>query len=295
MSTLPPVINYLPLRTPILLNWKRSFSLRFPPQSLGDAVADFRNTRSKSALYHGNFSGTFSLVETILIWAAQAGVQVADPRVREVSRLTIRAAVMTALQPCAQAGTWAIMSDENIGMARALSQMTAEGVPLFNGAAARVAAAITTGLVREHVTAPAARAMREYAIPHPLTAEQKKVFDRPTMMRRVKEAVADIYASSLALFSASAITYPLECVRMRVESQYAVFHTMKYSGTLDCIRTVYATEGVAGFYRGFYSWALIGPVELLWPLFAWATASLLVYSVFEDEADDEETFLLEQK
>ena len=40
-------------------------------------------------------------------------------------------------------------------------------------------------------------------------------------------------------------------------------------------------------YRGFYSWALLAPVEIVWPMMAWAVASLLVHAVFEEEADDD--------
>jgi hypothetical protein len=70
--------------------------------------------------------------------------------------------------------------------------------------------------------------------------------------------------------------------------KYAVFQTMKYSGFLDCVKTVFAEDGVKGFYRGFASFAAVTPVELLWPAFAWSVATVVVYAIFEEDADDED-------
>ncbi len=295
LNALPPVINYFPLRAPILLNWKRSFGLRFPPQSLGDALADFRNARNKQTLYNGDFSGTFYMIENFVVYAGQLGVALSqkeamDPKAKEAANMAVRAAVMTALHPLSHASTWAIVSDERIGLRRALEQMRNEGVPLWNGVGERVMVAMIGGLVRDHVTLPAATELRLRVFGPGLTTAQvlQMPINRPSMMRRVRSSIADIYQSSVSSLSLSALLYPLECVRMRVESQYAVFHKAKYAGVLDCCRKVLAEEGVGGFYRGFYSWALLAPVEIVWPLMAWAVASLVVHAVFEEEADDED-------
>ena len=295
LNSLPPVFNYFPLRAPILLNWKRSFSLRFPPQSLGDALADFRNARNKQTLYNGDFSGTFYMIENFVIFVGQTGVAMAQkspmpPLTKEAANMAVRAAVMTALHPLSHAATWAIMSEERIGLRRALEQMRAEGVPLWNGVGGRVIVALTGAVVRDHVTMPAATRLRLQLFGPALSPRQvlQMPLNRPSMLRRVRSSIADIYAASLSSYSLGALLYPLECVRMRVESQYAVFHAAKYTGFFDCVRVVLKEEGVAGLYRGFYSWALLAPVEIVWPLLAWAVASLVVHAVFEEEADDED-------
>ena len=60
---------------------------------------------------------------------------------------------------------------------------------------------------------------------------------------------------------------------------------------IDCIRKVWSGEGLRGFYRGFHSWFLVAPVEILWPAFAWSVATVLVYAIFEDDPDDESYYL----
>jgi hypothetical protein len=289
------VLNYFPLRAPILLNWKRSFGLRFPPQSMGDALADFRNARSKQGLYNGDFSGTLYMIENFVVYAGQAGVLLSQkapmqPLAKEAANMAVRAAVMTAMHPLSHAATWAIVSDERIGLRRALEQMQSEGVPLWNGVGGRVVAALTGAVVRDHVTLPMATSLRVQVFGPALTTQEvlHMRISRPSMMRRVRSSIADIYTSSLSSLSLGVLLYPLECVRMRVESQYAVFHTAKYSGFLDCIARVMADEGVRGFYRGFWSWAMLAPVEIVWPMMAWAVAALVVHAVFDEEADDED-------
>jgi hypothetical protein len=145
--------------------------------------------------------------------------------------------------------------------------------------------------VREGVTQPMANYICKSVFPHPQTKEQLMRFDRPTMLRRVRDSIASIYNSSIATLSAQCLTYPFESVRLRVESQYAVAklhnNVAPYSGFFNCVKQVYIQEGIAGFYRGFYYWALQIPLAIVWPVCAGAAAALLVHLIFEDETDDE--------
>ena len=50
--------------------------------------------------------------------------------------------------------------------------------------------------------------------------------------------------------SAVRITYPTDLIRRRLQLKGVDSYVPTYHGMMDCIRKIYASEGVKGFYRG---------------------------------------------
>lgn len=63
----------------------------------------------------------------------------------------------------------------------------------------------------------------------------------------VKERLA---CGALAGAVAQTITYPLDVIRRKMQIQGFSEHHPVYGSTMNCLRTVYVTEGISGLYRG---------------------------------------------
>jgi hypothetical protein len=61
-------------------------------------------------------------------------------------------------------------------------------------------------------------------------------------------AVENLFAGAFAGATSVAITYPLDCLRARLAVEEG--KVSRFTGLGDAIRSMYAREGVAGFYRG---------------------------------------------
>ncbi|KAJ3228559.1 Mitochondrial carrier protein ymc2 [Chytriomyces hyalinus] len=58
------------------------------------------------------------------------------------------------------------------------------------------------------------------------------------------------------------VMYPVDAIKSKIQTDSFVASERKYKGILDCVRKVFATDGVMGFYRGFVTTMLrAGPVN----------------------------------
>lgn len=49
---------------------------------------------------------------------------------------------------------------------------------------------------------------------------------------------------------AAAATFPLNQTRTRMQAANTTLHQQSYTGALDCVKTIWATQGIRGFYQG---------------------------------------------
>ena len=287
-GSMPQMLNYAPFRFAIALNWKRSFALEPAPASFGAAYHELVRARDEGFLFHGGWSGSYYMVEALLRTGLEAGGMAAvdDEMKREVAAMAVKGSVTYAMQPLSQACAWAIVADEKLSPAEAWRQLRASGAPLWAGGDARALAVVSGFLLRKHVTMPAATWV--FGEPPVLLKKLPRRLTRPSMMRRVHQAAVSLYSNVAATFSVQLLLYPIECIRLRLETQFAVYGATRYTNMVDCIRKVWNVEGARGFYRGFRSFAIVAPVELLWPAFAWSVATVIVHAVFEEDPDDDE-------
>jgi len=72
--------------------------------------------------------------------------------------------------------------------------------------------------------------------------KKKNDFKLPMEQKLLVGAVAGVVGTSCI--------FPLDMVKTRLQAAGQAGATVKYNGVLDCIRQMYAKEGVRGFYRG---------------------------------------------
>jgi hypothetical protein len=138
-STMPQMLNYVPFRFGLTLNWKRSFASSEPPSSFVAAWKEFQHARKEGFLLNGGWSGSYYMVENVLASVAQIPLlqKLESDEAKQTGGLMVKSTVTFAMQPFSQACTWAIISKEEMGPRMALQQMADMNVPLWNGADAR--------------------------------------------------------------------------------------------------------------------------------------------------------------
>jgi len=94
-------------------------------------------------------------------------------------------------------------------------------------------------------------------------------------------------------FVARTVLFPLFTVRARLEAQggsdIAPVNALRFAGLRDCVRAVWAQEGLLGFYRGFgaHMWALVG--NGLWISLIYALTEVYIrLDVDQDDSEEED-------
>lgn len=303
----PQIVSFVPFRGPVNWSWKRTFGMSDEdvPKSFGAAFQSIVTARDEGYLYNGGWSSNYYLLEGFVCYGASFPLRVALLRLEnektERKQLLDRAAVLGTrlgvtflLQPFSHTCTIGLLSiNERLGMAQAWAKMQETGDP-FNGGTSRVISIAANTVTRLVITDPASKWVME-AITKGKFAQappvQNPQFTKKTMIKRVYTNAVTLYTNALASLSCGAITYPFECVRLTVESQYVRNSVKTYNGFLDCVQKIWESKGIVGFYRGFHNWMMYAPIELGWPIVATSIARVMVGVIFEDhdDVDNEDT------
>lgn len=62
--------------------------------------------------------------------------------------------------------------------------------------------------------------------------------------------INNLLAGGFSGVSAVSITYPTDLIRRRLQLQDLHCNIVKYNGILDCIKKIYISDGIKGFYKG---------------------------------------------
>jgi len=109
------------------------------------------------------------------------------------------------------------------------------------------------------------------------THEEKKALLQHAFTQIIKNSVA----FSISNYLSSLVLYPLSTVQARLTFQGSELSEKSYSSSLDCFRNIYSTEGISGFYNGFYVRSLMIIPELGMWLVVYAAGSLGIKYLYE--------------
>jgi hypothetical protein len=91
-----------------------------------------------------------------------------------------------------------------------------------------------------------------YLLAHLIRAFSTHIL-RSFIMNIIGETAEDDTISHLTSTRiAGVLAFPIDLVRLRLQSQD---NTYAY-GTIDCVKQIYKTEGIAGFFKGFWYYTL---------------------------------------
>lgn len=278
------------------------------PRSTGDHVRALAALRGRGELSRGSSRLTFywlesnaaNVVSSLLYEAVrppsaalvrppdagsvEAQMQTPPPQAARVaSAFVARYVVMAALQPYSVWSLYHLLVPPE--EAQALYEQTREVHSRWVGWQARALSGAVHHVVFEFGVLPVVvRASRPLRRP----ATYRRAWSRPGVWHRLRVEFTNTITRTVATLTTGVLCYPLECVRYRMETQVLLRAPAQlYRGWLHCVRSVWATEGLRGFYRGMGSWALAAPLEMAWPFVAWSTAAVAVRLIFDDDDGDD--------
>lgn len=66
----------------------------------------------------------------------------------------------------------------------------------------------------------------------------------------INKNIINLLSGGLSGLTAVSITYPTDLIRRRLQLQDLHSDVVKYNGIIDCIKKIYLSDGLKGFYRG---------------------------------------------